>query len=107
MVGRLGPGGWLEVEEGGLVGIDGAEVTASRGAMLLGLLWLNGMTIGGCLAKGLDEIVVLGNVAGIHVGGTVGIRGRVALSGSSHGDDGGFQREVEKSTDIESPIWSC
>ena len=104
LVWRLGSGGWLEVEEGGLVGIDGAEINASRGAILLGLLWLDGMTIGGCFAKGLEEFVVLGNVAGSNVGVTEGIGGHVALSGSSHGDDGGCQREVENSTNIESPV---
>ena len=107
LVWRLGSGGWLEVEERGLVGIDGVEVTVSRGSILLGLLWIDGMIIGGCFAKGLDEIIVLGNVAGIHVGDTVRIGGRVTLSDSSHGDDGGVLRSVENSTDMERPVWLC
>ena len=39
--------------------------------MFLGLPGLNGMNICGCIAKGLVEFVVLGNVAGKHLGGRV------------------------------------
>ena len=87
LVWRLGSEGWLEVEEGGLIGVDGVEIAASRDAILLSLLWLDGMIVGGCIAKGLDEVVVLGNVAAKHVGGKVRIGRHVARSGSSH-DDG-------------------
>lgn len=71
LVWRLGSGGWLKVEERGVVGIDGVEIAASRGAVLLDLLWLDGSIVGGCIAKSFDELVVLGNAAGKHVGGTV------------------------------------
>ena len=39
--------------------------------MFLGLPWLNGMNVCGCIAKGLGEVVVLANVAGKHDGGGV------------------------------------
>ena len=70
LIWRLGSGGGLEVEEG-VVGGDGVEVASSRCTILLSLLWFDGMTVGGGVAKGLDEVVVLGNIAGKHVAGTV------------------------------------
>lgn len=45
------------------------------------------MNVGGCVAKGLDEFVVLGHVAGKHAGSTIRVGRHVALSGMSH--DGG------------------
>ena len=51
--------------------MDRVEVAAPGQAMILRLLWLNGMIVGGSVAKSLDEVVVLGDVAGIHVGGRV------------------------------------
>lgn len=73
----LGSRGWLEVEEGGLVGVDGVEPATSRCDILLSLSWLNGMIVGQCIAKGLDEVVAFGDVAGEHVGETVMVRQRV------------------------------
>lgn len=86
MVWRLGSRGWLKVEEGGLISVEGVEIAASRGAILLGLLWLDGIVVGGCIAKGFDEVVVLGNVAGKHVGGSVRVGRHVTLGGNSHDD---------------------
>lgn len=71
LVWRFSSGGWLEVEERGLVCVDGVEISSSRPDILLGLLWLDGMIVGGCVAKSLDEVVILGDVAGKHVGCTV------------------------------------
>lgn len=87
VVWRLGSGGWLKVEEGGLIGVDGADVAASRGSILLRLLWFDSTRIGGRVAKSLDEFVVLGYVAGKHVGRTIRIGRHVTLSGCSHGGD--------------------
>ena len=70
----LGSRGWLEVEEGGFVDVYFIENGSPRCAIILGLLWFHGMIVGGCIAKRLDEIVVLGNVTGKHVGGAVRIR---------------------------------
>ena len=39
--------------------------------MFYGLLRLDGMNVCGCIAKGLVEVVVLGNVAGKHIAGRV------------------------------------
>lgn len=69
LVWGLGSRGGLEVEEGGLVGVDGSECATSRCGILLSLPWLDGIIVGECIAKGLDEIVVLGHVAGKHVAG--------------------------------------
>ena len=43
--------------------------------MFLGLPWFDGMNVGGCIAKGLVEFVVLRKVAGKHVGGRVDPQG--------------------------------
>ena len=40
-------------------------------AMFLSLAWLDGMNVCRCIAKGLVEFVVLGDVAGKHIGGRV------------------------------------
>ena len=40
-------------------------------AMFLSLMRLDGMNVCRCIAKGLVEFVVLGNVAGKHIGGRV------------------------------------
>ena len=50
------------------------EIPTSRCVIVFGLPWLDGMTVGGCIAKGLDEVVVLDHVASKHVGGTGVIR---------------------------------
>ena len=67
----LGSRGWVEIEEGGLVSVDGVENAVSRESIILGLVWFNCTIVGGCLAKGLDGVVVCGNIAGKHVGGGV------------------------------------
>ena len=71
LVWGLGSGGWLEIEERGLIGVDGIEVGSSRCAMFLSLVWLDGMNVCRCIAKGLVEFDVLGNVVGKHVGSRV------------------------------------
>ena len=71
LVRGLGSRGWLEVEERGFVGVDGIELATWWCAKLLGLPWLDGMIVGECIAKGLDEVIAFSDVAGKHVGGTV------------------------------------
>ena len=71
LVWGLGSRGWVEIEEGGLVGVDGREIAASRETIILGLVWFNCTIVGGCLAKGLDGVVVRGDIAGKHVAGGV------------------------------------
>ena len=71
LIRRLGSRGWLKIEEGGLVRVNCIEVTTAYGTILFGLPWFDGMTVGGCIAKGLDEVVVLGDVTGKHCGGTL------------------------------------
>ena len=87
LVWGLGSRGWVEIEEGGLISVDGVEIAASREAIILGLLWFDGMIAGGCLAKGLDEVVVRGIVAGKHVGGRVKVGRRVTLCYGRHEKD--------------------
>lgn len=94
----LGSRGWLEVEEGGLVGVNGVELATSRCVILLSLPWLDGMIVGECIAKGLDEVVALGDVAGEHVSETVVVRQCVGRCCHRYQEQSG--EEVEGSSGI-------